>query len=60
MRNGSAYTYTSCDYLLISLQALEPKNIDKSPLKAANLPVIWVLGMFNLKSMGLYIGFVLS
>jgi len=24
--------------------ALEPKNIDKSPLKAANLPVIWVLG----------------
>jgi len=24
--------------------ALEPKNIDKSPLKAAKLPVIWVLG----------------
>lgn len=24
--------------------ALERKNIDKSPLKAANLPVIWVLG----------------
>jgi len=24
--------------------ALEPKNIDKTPLKEAKLPVIWVLG----------------
>ena len=26
------------------LQALERKNIDKTPLKEAKLPVIWVLG----------------
>merc|ERR1712061_108618 len=27
-----------------SKMALEPKNIDKTPLKEAKLPVIWVLG----------------
>merc|ERR1712183_1159595 len=27
-----------------SRMALEPKNVDKTPLKEAKLPVIWVLG----------------
>ena len=30
----------------VPLQALERKNIDKTPLKEAKLPVIWVLGEF--------------
>ena len=35
---------TSLTGFQTSLQALERKNIDKTPLRDAKLPVIWVLG----------------
>ena len=46
-KTGSYSCKTSQDVvisLLVILQALERKNIDKTPLKEAKLPIIWVLG----------------